>query len=242
MAREIILDTETTGLDPATGHRLIEIGCIEIEDLLPTGRTLHMHFDPERLIDPDAIRVHGITDAMVKGKPLFATLCDEILAFIADAPIVAHNAPFDRGFVNAELARAGRAPLPDHAWIDTLPLAQKRFPGMHNSLDALCKRFKISLAEREKHGALIDARLLASVYLELRGGKERGLEFGQVSNTRTEELMVVEAVVYAPRARPLAPRSTDAERATHAAFVSSMLGEKALWKALFEDAPAADPA
>jgi DNA polymerase-3 subunit epsilon len=234
VTREIILDTETTGLDPASGHRLIEIGCIEIEDLLPTGRTLHRLIDPERKIDPDAIRVHGITDAMVRGKPLFSTLCDELLDFIGEAPIVAHNAGFDRGFINTELERAGRKPLPEASWIDTLALAQKRFPGMHNSLDALCKRFKISLAEREKHGALIDARLLAAVYLELRGGKERALDLGGATTRVVVEEVVVEAAVYGPRPRALAPRSTIEERSAHAAFVRQTLGDKALWSAILE--------
>jgi DNA polymerase-3 subunit epsilon len=227
MSREIILDTETTGLDPGSGHRLIEIGCIEVEDLLPTGRTLHARFDPERRIDPDAIRVHGITDEMVRGQPKFHEFCEELLVFIGDAPIVAHNAAFDRGFVNAELERAGRPHLPPPAWIDTLALAQKRFPGMHNSLDALCKRFKISLAEREKHGALIDARLLAMVYLELRGGKERALDLGPAATRVTVETVTV--VEYGPRARPLAPRSTPEERTAHAAFIQKALGDKALW-------------
>ncbi len=232
MSREIILDTETTGLDPQSGHRLIEIGCIEIEDLLPTGRSFHRVVDPERLIDPDAIRVHGITDAMVRGQPKFGAVCDELIAFIGEAPIVAHNAGFDRGFVNAELERCGRAPIAAAGWIDTLSLAQKRFPGMHNSLDALCKRFKISLAEREKHGALIDARLLAAVYLELRGGKERALDLGQAARVTVEEV-VIEAVTYGPRPRPLAQRSTPEERARHAAFVHQTLGGKTLWSALF---------
>ena len=232
MSREIILDTETTGLDPQTGHRLIEIGCIEIEDLLPTGRSFHRVIDPERLIDPDAIRVHGITDEMVRGKPKFDAICDELLDFIGDAPIVAHNAGFDRGFVNFELQRCGRAPIADTNWVDTLGLAQKRFPGMHNSLDALCKRFKISLAEREKHGALIDARLLATVYLELRGGKERALDLGQTVVRVASDEIVMEAVAYGVRPRPLAQRSTPEERARHAAFVGQVLGEKALWAAV----------
>lgn len=231
MSREIVLDTETTGLDPAGGHRLVEIGCIEIEDLLPTGRALHRLIDPQRPIDPDAIRVHGITDEMVRGKPAFADLCDEILDFVGDAPIVAHNAAFDRGFVNFELERAGRAVLHESRWIDTLGLAQRRFPGMYNSLDALCKRFKISLAEREKHGALIDARLLAMVYLELRGGKERGLDLGPV---RASAAVITAAAVssYGPRPRPLAPLSTAEERAAHAEFVRAVLKDKALWLAV----------
>ncbi|HEY3812154.1 MAG TPA: DNA polymerase III subunit epsilon [Caulobacteraceae bacterium] len=240
MSREIILDTETTGLDPQSGHRLIEIGCIEIEDLLPTGRSFHKTIDPERRIDPDAIRVHGITDEMVRGKPKFDAVCDELIDFIGDAPIVAHNAAFDRGFVNFELERCGRAPIVEAKWIDTLGLAQKRFPGMHNSLDALCKRFKISLAEREKHGALIDSRLLAAVYLELRGGKERALDLGQaVVQVVTTEEIVIEIATYGPRPRPLAQRSTPEERARHAAFVSQILGEKSLWTSWFADDGAA---
>lgn len=237
MAREIVLDTETTGLDPYKGHRLIEIGCVEIEDLLPTGRHLHLLIHPERLIDPEAIRVHGITDAMVKDKKKFHEHCEEIEDFIADAPIVAHNAGFDRGFVNFELEKAGRKAFHESRWIDTLQLAQKRFPGMYNSLDALCKRFKISLAEREKHGALIDAKLLAQVYLELKGGKERGLELTMAAVRTT--IAVAKAGGYGARPRPLAPLSTADERAAHAAFVAGVLKDKALWAPILE-AEAAD--
>jgi DNA polymerase-3 subunit epsilon len=230
MAREIVLDTETTGLDPLTGHRLIEIGCIEVEDLLPTGRTFHRVMDPERLIDPEAIRVHGITDAMVKGKPRFHELCEELLEFVGDAPVVAHNAAFDRGFVNFELEKAGRTIIHPERWIDTLKLAQQRFPGMYNSLDALCKRFKISLAEREKHGALIDAKLLAMVYLELRGGKERGLDLGPRAGRTTVSVQVETVrVSYGARPRSLAPLSTPEERAAHAAFIDATFKGKAIW-------------
>jgi DNA polymerase-3 subunit epsilon len=241
MAREIVLDTETTGLDPLKGDRLIEIGCVEIEDLLPTGRSLHMLIFPERLINPEAIRVHGITDAMVAGKPRFHEVCEEILDFVAGDPIVAHNAAFDRGFVNFELDKCGRQILHESRWIDTLGLAQKRFPGMYNSLDALCKRFKISLAEREKHGALIDARLLAQVYLELRGGKERGLDLTPTTVRRAVET-VRSTGGYGPRPRPLAPLSTEAERAAHAAFVSAVLKDKALWTPLLAEETADEAA
>lgn len=230
MAREIILDTETTGLDPKKGHRLIEIGCLEIEDLLPTGRTLQLFVDPERPIDPDAIRVHGITDDMVRGKPKFFDVAEQILDFIDEAPIVAHNAAFDRGFVNFELERAGRIPTPDERWIDTYAMAQKRFPGASNSLDALCRRFKISLSEREKHGALIDAKLLAAVYLELRGGKERGLEFIEQSAAAATGLAPARA--YGPRPGPIGFLSSEAEREAHAAFVRDVLKDKAVWNAL----------
>ena len=230
MAREIVLDTETTGLDPRTGHRLIEIACIELEDLLPTGRSFHRYMHPDREIDPDAQRVHGISLAFLADKPRFnhPDVAEAFLEFVGDSPLVAHNAPFDRGFINHELERAKLAPLHEGRWIDTLPLAQKRFPGMHNSLDALCKRYKISLADREKHGALIDTRLLAAVYLELRGGRERGLDLTVQALAGAEA--AVAAVAYGPRPRPLAPRSTDAERAAHAAFIGGVLKDKAIWR------------
>jgi DNA polymerase-3 subunit epsilon len=230
MAREIVLDTETTGLDHRTGDRLIEVACVELEDYLPTGRTFHQLVHPDRDIHPDAERVHGISLASLEGKPRFhhPEVCDALLEFIGEAVVVAHNAGFDRGFLNAELGRAGRPILPDHQWVDTLSLAQKRFPGMGNSLDALCKRFKISLAEREKHGALIDARLLAAVYLELRGGRERGFDLSPVA-VETGPLGAAGPIVHGPRPRPLAPRSTEAEREAHAEFVRSTLKDKAIW-------------
>ena len=230
MAREIVLDTETTGLDPRTGHRLVEIACVELEDFLPTGRSFHRYVHPERDSDPEAERVHGLTSAFLADKPRFGEphVCDALLEFIGEAVVVAHNAAFDRGFVNHQLERAGRAGLPEARWVDTLPLAQKRFPGVHNSLDALCKRFKISLAEREKHGALIDAQLLAAVYLELNGGRERGLDLMVVGTSRIAALAVGEAR-YGPRPRPLAARSTEAEREAHLIFVRGALAEKAVW-------------
>ena len=235
MTRQIVLDTETTGLDPRSGHRLIEVGCIELEDLLPTGRTFHRFVHPERDIDPGAERVHGISLASLAGKPLFAEpdVCDALLEFIGDSPMIAHNAAFDRGFLNSELERAGRQILPEHRWIDTLALAQKRFPGMYNSLDALCKRFKISLVERDKHGALIDARLLAGVYMELRGGQARALDLTQVSTGPATGQM--ERADYGQRPRALAPRSTDAERAAHVVFVRKVLKDKALWRSFGPD-------
>src|SRR5580698_5369908 len=202
--REIVLDTETTGLDPRTGHRLIEVACVELEDFLPTGRTFHRYVHPDRPIDPDAERVHGISLAFLADKPRFheADVCDAFLDFVGDAVLVAHNAGFDRGFINAELERCARIVITEERWVDTLSLAQKRFPGMYNSLDALCKRYKISLADREKHGALIDAKLLAGVYLELRGGRERGLDLAAVSiNRPIAEAHQVHA--YGPRPRPL---------------------------------------
>ncbi|HEX7799699.1 MAG TPA: DNA polymerase III subunit epsilon [Asticcacaulis sp.] len=234
MAIEIVLDTETTGIDPRKGHRLIEIGCIEIEDLLPTGRTFHHYIDPEREIEPDAIRVHGIDNDKVRGKPKFAAVMEALLDFIGDKRLIAHNAPFDRGFINMELERHGRAPTPDDQWLDTLDMARKRFPGAANSLDALCRRYNISLAERDLHGALIDARLLASVYLELLGGKERGLNLEMAAAVAA----AAEAAAhtgYGPRPRPLKSRIHPEEAQAHAQFVAKYLKDKALW-------PQADPA
>ncbi len=230
MAREIVLDTETTGLDVRSGHRLIELACVELDDFLPTGRTFHRYIHPERDIEAGAQAVHGVSLEFLADKPRFGEpdVCDAFLEFVSDASVVAHNAGFDRAFVNSELDRAGRPAIHDARWVDTLSMAQKRFPGMHNSLDALCKRFKISLAEREKHGALIDARLLAAVYLELHGGKERGLDFSSARGGAVAEA-TVQVAAYGPRPRSLAPRSTGIERAAHLAFVRTMLKDSAIW-------------
>lgn len=229
MAREIVLDTETTGLDAAGGHRIIEIACVELHDLLPTGRSFHRYIDPEREIDPDAQRVHGISRAFLVGKPRFADaeVAQAFLAFIDGASLVAHNAAFDRSFIDSELKLAGIECPPAGCWVDTLALAQKRFPGMYNSLDALCKRFKISLADREKHGALVDARLLADVYLELRGGREAALDLGGVTGRVLE--IAVTRVVYGPRPRPLPSRLTQEELSAHHAFVKEELKSDAIW-------------
>jgi DNA polymerase-3 subunit epsilon len=242
MAREIVLDTETTGLDPVQGHRIIEIACVELEDFIPTGRHFHCHVNPERDIDPEAERVHGLSRAFLSDKPVFADsrVVDALLAFVGEAAIVAHNAAFDRKFVNHELGRLGRSTLTDDRWIDSLGLAQKRFPGAPNSLDALCKRFKVSLAEREKHGALIDAQLLARVYLELRGGREASLDLGGLVTKGPAALAAVQAG-YGPRPRPLAPRLSPAELARHDAFVRADL-KAALWLELEARTPAGQPA
>ena len=174
--------------------------------------------------------MHGISRASLVGKPRFhhPEVCEEFLDFVGDARLVAHNAPFDRGFVNHELERIGRPGLHESRWVDTLKLAQSRFPGMYNSLDALCKRFKISLVEREKHGALIDAKLLATVYLELQGGRERGLELTPTLQ-REATAFAAGRSAYGARPRVLAPRSTEAERAAHADFIGSVLKDKAVW-------------
>lgn len=228
MSREIVLDTETTGFDPRTGDRMIEVGCIEIEDLLPTGRTFHRLIHPERSIPADAIRVHGITDEKVKDAPKFAEIVIDLCDFIGDAPIIAHNAQFDRNFIDHEFGRCGRALFPEDRWIDTLKLAQARFPGMANSLDALCKRFKVSLVERTLHGALIDARLLAEVYLELKGGKERRLDL-TAARAVTATGTTGEAGGPGPRPRPLPSRVFEDEQAAHIAFLQANLKDRSLW-------------
>ena len=229
MAREIVLDTETTGFEPSMGHRMVEIACLEIDDFVPTGRTFHTYIDPCRDMPPDAERVHGLSAAFLRGKPRFEhpEVADAFLDFVGDAPMVAHNAAFDRSFINHELALSNRATLGESRFVDTLALARVRFPGMHNSLDALCKRFKISLSEREKHGALVDAKLLAAVYLELRGGRERRLELSAAA--MTSAAVTASRANYGERPQPLAPRSTDAERAAHAAFIRDNVENDELW-------------
>jgi DNA polymerase-3 subunit epsilon len=232
MAREIVLDTETTGLDPRDGHRVIEIACVELRDYLPTGAHFHCYINPERDIDPDAERVHGLSRTFLSDKPVFADaeIALALLDFVGDAPLIAHNAGFDRDFLNHELAMAGLPVMAAPRWIDSLALAQSRYPGMYNSLDALCKRFNISLAERDKHGALIDAQLLAGVYLELRGGREIRLDLRQVAVQGASE--VIAQVAHGPRPRPLASRLTAAELAAHQAFVAEELKGDAVWLSL----------
>ncbi len=227
MIREIVLDTETTGLDPRKGHRVVEVACVELLDLLPTGRHFHRYVDPGRDIDPDAERIHGLSRAFLSDKPTFKDIADALLEFLGDAPIIAHNAAFDRGFINHELNMAGLPIVPESRWIDSLAMAQKRFPGMFNSLDALCKRFKISLADREKHGALIDAQLLGGVYLELRGGREAMLDLEQTR--KVDASQPIARRDHGRRPRPLKARLTELERADHAKFVQQELRLDAVW-------------
>lgn len=229
MAREIVLDTETTGFDPLTGDRLVELAALEIESFVPTGRSFHVYIDPLRDMPAEAEKVHGLSSAFLRGKPRFDSpdVVDAFLEFVGDAPIIAHNAAFDRGFLNWELANCDRAEIPEHRWVDTLFLAKQRFPGMHNSLDALCKRFKISLTEREKHGALIDAKLLAAVYLELKGGRERRLELS--TTAMVASVTVSTRTDYGARPRPLSVRASNEERALHAAFIRDKVKGEDLW-------------
>jgi DNA polymerase III subunit epsilon len=184
--REIVLDTETTGLDPLVGHRVIEIGCVELFNHIATGKTFQTYLDPERDVPEEAAAVSGLTSAFVKGKPKFAEQVDAFLDFIGDAPIIAHNAGFDLGFINAELIKVGREKLSANKAIDTVILARRKFPGAPASLDALCRRFNIDLSGRVKHGALLDAQLLAKVYLELVGGREPGLLLGTGAANRSD--------------------------------------------------------
>lgn len=230
MAREIVLDTETTGFEPHLGHRLVELAALEIEDFVPTGRSFHAYVDPQRDMPPDAEKVHGLSSAFLTGKPKFADpeVGVAFLDFIGDAPVVAHNAAFDRAFVNWELEACGLVTVPELRWVDTLALARKRFPGMHNSLDALCKRFKISLSERDKHGALIDARLLAAVYLELKGGRERRLELSAA--VVVQPIGTAPKTVYGARPRALEPRLSEAELTAHAQFIIGGVKSIELWK------------
>jgi DNA polymerase-3 subunit epsilon len=231
MAREIVLDTETSGFDPKTGDRLVEVAALEIDQFLPTGRSFHVYIDPCRDMPADAERVHGLSAAFLRGKPRFEApeVVDAFLEFVGESPIIAHNAGFDRGFLNWELANCGRPELPERRWIDTLALAKQRFPGMHNSLDALCKRFRISLSEREKHGALIDAKLLAAVYLELKGGRERRLDLATGARGESRKPELAPRSAYGPRARPLDSRASEAERAAHAVFIRDKVKDASLW-------------
>jgi len=196
--REIVLDTETTGLDPSEGHRIVEIACIELVHHVPTGRKFHRYVNPERDMPEEALAVHGIDSAFLAGQPLFAAVADELLAFIGSGPLVIHNAEFDLAFLNAELARLGHAPI-GCCFVDTLGMARVRYPGAPASLDALCRRFDIDLSLRAEHGAAIDCGLLAAVYLELLGGRQPGLDFVAPA----AEALAVERILRPPR--PHAP-------------------------------------
>jgi DNA polymerase-3 subunit epsilon len=225
MLREIVMDTETTGLDPANGDRLIEIGCVEIVNRIPTGREFHRYLNPERDITRDAVEVHGLTAEFLKDKPSFRDVADQFLQFIGEAPLVAHNATFDLAFLNAELARLAKPPLRADRMVDTLALARRRHPAGPNSLDALCKRYGIDNSERIKHGALMDSLLLAGVYVELLGERQATLGLvGQGAQTAIE-LAIAPARL---RPQPLTPRLLEGDLAQHREFVKS-LGPKALW-------------
>lgn len=218
MSRSALFDTETTGLDPLTGDRVIEVAVLELERDLPTGRSFHELIDPGRDIPPEATRVHGLTRADLQGKPRFADIADRLLAFLGDGPLIAHNAPFDFGFLDAEFARLRRPALDRARMIDTLALAKARFPGSPNSLDALCRRFGIDLSERTSHNALLDCRLLADVYVELTGGRQRGLLLADDAGSALPAATYEQAGRRTPR--PVQP--TPDQLAAHAAFVARL--------------------
>lgn len=225
--REISFDTETTGLDWSGDDRIIELGAVELLNHIPTGKTFRRFINPGRKVSEATIRITGITDADLVDKPPFEdpSIVSAFLEFVGDATLVAHNAAFDRGFLNAELKRCGRAPIPEVRWVDTVIMARKKYPGAPASLDALCKRFDVSLESRTLHGALLDAQLLATVYLELLGGRARAFEFDGPAGAKAVRAMAKR------RPKKLPPRLLSAEEAAHAAYIER-LGEDAIWKKL----------
>jgi DNA polymerase III subunit epsilon len=223
MLREIVVDTETTGLDPRA-HRIVEVGCLELANHVPTGRTFQRYVNPGMAMPPDAAAVHGIDDAFLKDKPPFAAIVDEMMAFLGDAPLVIHNAEFDLGFLNAELGRLNRPPLEAARAVDTVTMARRKFPGAPASLDALCKRFGVDLSERNLHGALLDARLLAAVYLELMGGRQVGFDLAAPAAAIVEVTVAAGQLSHLPR--PHAPSA--AEIAAHEAFLAKLADP--LWR------------
>ncbi len=224
--REIVFDTETTGLDPRAGDRLVEIGCIEMVNRVSTGRTWHGYFNPQRSMPPEAERIHGLSDAFLADKPLFAARAQEFLDFIADSPLVAHNAGFDFGFVNAELAMCNLPGLDMERMVDTVALARMRHPGAKNSLDALCTRYGIDRSHRTLHGALLDAELLAQIYVELMGGRQIGLEL--VADIDLVTVEVTTSVRIERIFRPARPHRASAEElAAHSAFLKTV--KSPLW-------------
>ena len=211
--REIVLDTETTGLDPLDGHRLVEIGCIELVNRIPSGQTFHRYFNPERGMPAEAFAVHGLSDDFLKDKPLFAEVADDLIAFLGDAPLVIHNASFDLGFLNAELERAGRPLLGRERLVDTLLIARRKHPGGSNRLDDLCARYAIDNSRRTKHGALLDAELLAEVYVELIGARQAQLV--PVAGCTVPGQVAGEPIIVRERPCRLRAAVTADERAAH---------------------------
>ncbi len=226
--REIVLDTETTGFDPETGDRIVEIGCIEIFNQIPTGKTWHTYLNPERDMPQSAFEVHGLSAEFLEDKPLFGTVVDGFLEFIGEADLVIHNASFDIGFLNSEMDAVSAGSLSMTRVVDTLVLARRKNPAGPNSLDALCRRFGIDNSSRTLHGALLDAELLAEVYLELKGGRQAGLSF-EVARTGTEPGSSVSAPKIRQRPTPLAVRIDDPARTAHESSVAR-LGDQAIWK------------
>ncbi len=224
--REIVLDTETTGLDPLRGDRLVEIGCVELINHMPTGQVYHCYLNPERDMPQEAFAVHGLSSAFLSDKPLFSAVAGEFLAFIGeDTPLIIHNASFDIGFINAELGRLARSAIARERLVDTLLLARRKHPGVSNRLDDLCSRYAIDNSKRTKHGALLDAELLAEVYIDLIGARQSSLILAETHQTTTSGMTVESG--RRMREAPLTPRMTDEDRAAHQSFVAS-LGDKAI--------------
>jgi DNA polymerase-3 subunit epsilon len=239
--REIVFDTETTGLDPAKGHRIVEIGAVEISNLIPTGRSFHFYLDPERDMPEEAFRVHGLSAAFLTGQKKFHEIAQSFLEFVADAPLVAHNAEFDMRFVNAELALLGLAAIAADRVVDTLAIARRRHPGAANSLDALCQRYGVDSSRRDKHGALLDAQLLADVYAELMGGRQTALVLQTAVAAAAQD---AGGDLMRRRPAPLAPRLSAQEQAAHELFIAA-LGKEPIWRrypAREQDAPSAETA
>jgi DNA polymerase-3 subunit epsilon len=229
--REIVLDTETTGFEPSEGHRIVEIGAVELFNHLPTGRTYHQYINPERLMPKEAFEVHGLGDEFLRDKPVFSRIGQAFLGFIGDAQLVIHNAAFDMKFLNFELDRAGLAALPKARATDTLMIARSKFPGSPASLDALCRRFGVDNSKREKHGALLDSEILAEVYLELVGGRQPDLVLASAAPAPVRGATGDTTWRPLPRTKPLPARITPDEAAAHATMITG-LGEAAIWKKL----------
>ena len=228
MVREIILDTETTGLDPAKGDRIVEIGAVELLNHLPTGRTFHVYINPERDMPKEAEAVHGLSSTFLRDKPVFASIAQDFMEFLGNDVLIIHNASFDMAFINAELGFLRMPSIPPERVVDTLHIARQKHPGAANSLDALCRRYGIDNSRRTKHGALLDSELLAEVYLELIGGRQTALILEASVTKRAATVVAAQQISY-QRPAPLPSRLTDEERAAHSAFVAD-LGEHALWK------------
>jgi len=226
--REVVLDTETTGLEPADGHRIVEIGALELLNHMPTGRSFQRYLNPQRPMPPEAFKVHGLGDDFLRDQPVFSTIARELLDFIGEARLVIHNAAFDLKFLNAELAAAGLPTLPFERALDTVLLARQKFPGSPASLDALCRRFGVNTA-RDKHGALLDSEILAEVYLELIGGRQPHLVLASTDRAASTKPGLTANGRAKPRPQPLPPRLTAAESAAHQNLVAS-LGDGAIWK------------
>jgi DNA polymerase III subunit epsilon len=224
--REIVLDTETTGLDPLDGHRLVEVGCVELVNRIPSGQTFHAYFNPQRGMPAEAFAVHGLSEEFLKDKAFFAEMADDLIAFLGDAPLVIHNAAFDLGFLNAEFERAGRPLIARERMVDTLLIARRKHPGGSNRLDDLCVRYAIDNSRRTKHGALLDAELLAEVYVELIGARQAQLVLSQAT---TSGQAIGEPIIVRERGVPLAAVITAEERAVHRAFIAT-LGDNAIWR------------